>query len=103
MATTVSTLLGRPVWYELMTSAPGAAGTFYKNVVGWTSAPFEGSPQPYTVFKRSGGVQVAGLMKTPADMKMPPFWAMYVATPKLEDTVAQIKRLGGSEMSPVIE
>jgi uncharacterized protein len=36
-------------------------------------------------------------------MKMPPFWAMYLGTPKLEDTVAQIKRLGGSEMSPVIE
>ena len=28
---------------------------------------------------------------------------MYVGTPKLEDTVAQTKRLGGSEMSPVID
>jgi predicted enzyme related to lactoylglutathione lyase len=103
MTTTVSTLLGRPVWYELMTSDPAAAEAFYKNVVGWTAAPFEASPQPYTVFKRSGGAQVGGVMKTPVDMKMPPFWAMYLGTPKLEDTVAQIKRLGGSEMSPVIE
>ena len=103
MTTTVSTLLGRPVWYELMTSDPAAAEKFYRTVVGWTAAPFEASPQPYTVFKRSGDAQVAGLMKTPQDMKMPPFWAMYVGTPKLEDTVAQIKRLGGSEMSPVID
>jgi predicted enzyme related to lactoylglutathione lyase len=103
MTATVSTLLGRPVWYELMTSDPGAAEAFYKDVVGWTSAPFEQSPQPYTVFKRSGDVQVAGLMQTPADMKMPPFWAMYVGTPNLEDTVTQIKRRGGSEMSPVID
>ena len=36
-------------------------------------------------------------------MNMPPFWAMYIAVPKLEDAVAQIKRLGGSELSDVID
>lgn len=103
MATAVSPLLGRPVWYELMTTDPSAADSFYKNVVGWSSAPFPESPEPYTVFKRGGGVQVAGLMKTPAGMNMPPFWSMYIAVPKLEETVAQIKKLGGSEMSEVID
>jgi predicted enzyme related to lactoylglutathione lyase len=80
-----------------------AAEKFYRNVIGWTSAPFEGSPTPYTVFERSGKVQVAGLMPRPEGMNMPPFWAMYVAVPKLEDAVTDIKRLGGSELSPVIE
>jgi len=103
MTTAVSTLLGRPVWYELMTTDPSAAETFYKKVIGWTSAPFEGSPDPYTLFKRSGDVQVAGLMKRPDGMNMPPFWAMYVAVPKLEEAVAHIKRLGGSELSEIIE
>ena len=103
MATAVSTLLGRPVWYELMTTDMAAAETFYRNVVGWTSAPFDQSPAPYTVFKRSGQAQVAGLMKKPDDMKAPPFWAMYVAVPKLEDAVAHIRRLGGRDVSPVIE
>jgi uncharacterized protein len=103
MTTTVSPLLGRPVWYELMTTDTAAAETFYKNVIGWTSAPFEGSPDPYTVFKRGGEVQVAGLLKRPAGMTAPPFWAVYVAVPKLEDAVAHIKRLGGSELSPVID
>jgi len=103
MTTTVSTLLGRPLWYELMTTDPSAAEEFYAKVVGWTAAPFQGSPDPYTVFKRSGDVQVAGLMKTPDGMNMPPFWAMYVAVPKIEDAVAHIKRLGGSELSGVID
>ena len=103
MTTAISTLLGRPVWYELMTTDTGAAETFYKKVIGWTSAPFHGAPTPYTQFKRSGDVQVAGLMKTPDGMKMPPFWAMYLAVPKLEDAVAHIKRLKGSELSPVID
>jgi uncharacterized protein len=103
MAKAVSPLLGRPVWYELMTTDMPAAEKFYKTVVGWTAAPFEGSPAPYTVFKRSGQVQVAGLMKTPEGMNMPPFWAMYIAAPKLEDAIAHIKRLGGSELGPIVE
>ena len=103
MTTTASRVLGRPVWYELMTTDMGAAEKFYRNVVGWTSAPFEGSPDPYTVFNRSGKVSVAGLMKRPDGMNMPPFWSMYVAVPNLEEAVTHIKRLGGSELSPVID
>jgi predicted enzyme related to lactoylglutathione lyase len=103
MATAVSLRLGRPVWYELMTTDTAAAETFYKKVIGWTSAPFGASPTPYTTFTRSGDANVAGLMKTPDGMNMPPFWAMYVAVPKLEEAVAHIKRLKGSELSPVIE
>jgi predicted enzyme related to lactoylglutathione lyase len=101
--TTVSTLLGRPVWYELMTTDTAAAEKFYTAVVGWTSAPFDESPTPYTVFKRQGDVGVAGVMPRTEGMDMPPFWAMYVATPNFEDTVAHITRLGGRTLSPVID
>jgi predicted enzyme related to lactoylglutathione lyase len=103
MTTATSSLLGRPVWYELMTTDPADAQTFYGNVIGWTSAPFDQSPSPYTLFKRTGDVGVAGLMKRPDDMHMPPFWAMYVAVPDLEQAVAHVKRLGGDELSPAIE
>jgi uncharacterized protein len=98
-----STLLGRPLWYELMTTDMKAAETFYRTVVGWTSTPFEGSPQPYTMFIRSGGTPVAGLMTRPDEVKAPPFWAMYVGVPNLEAAAAQITRLGGRECSPVID
>src|SRR5688500_1671265 len=103
MTTASSTLLGRPVWYELMTTDPAAAEAFYKNVVGWSASPFEGSPTPYTAFKRSGDVSVAGVMKVPEGMHFPPFWAMYIAVPDHDQAVAHIKRLGGSEVSPVID
>lgn len=103
MTTAVSALLGRPVWYELITSDPAAAEAFYKKVLGWSSVPFNESPSPYTVFKRSGDVQVAGLMKTPDGMNMPPSWWMYVAVPKLDEAIAHIKRAGGSELSGIIE
>ena len=55
------------------------------------------------MFNKGGEVPVAGLMTTPAGMNAPPFWAMYVGVPKLEEAAAHIARLGGSECSPVIE
>src|SRR5215210_1247122 len=94
-----SSMLGRPIWYELMTADTAAAETFYKNVVGWTAAPFGASPQPYTIFKRSGDAGVAGMMKMPDGMNVPPFWAMYVGVPDFAAAVAHIKRAGGSELS----
>jgi predicted enzyme related to lactoylglutathione lyase len=104
MTTASSTLLGRPVWYELMTTDTAAAEKFYKNVVGWTTAPFADSPSPYTVFKRSGSdFGVGGLMQRPEGMNMPPFWSMYIGVPNFDDAVAHIKRLGGRELSPVID
>ncbi|MDQ3211369.1 MAG: VOC family protein, partial [Acidobacteriota bacterium] len=77
-------ILGRPLWYELMTTDMKAAETFYRTVVGWTSGPFDGTPQPYVMFNRTGDIPVAGLMTMPDDLKAPPFWAMYVGVPELE-------------------
>ena len=103
MTVATSTVLGRPLWYELMTTDTQAAEKFYKAVVGWSAAPFAGSPQPYTVFSRAGDVQVAGLMTTPEGMNAPPFWAMYVGVPNLDKAAADIKARGGSECSPIID
>jgi predicted enzyme related to lactoylglutathione lyase len=102
MSVATSTVLGRPLWYELMTTDMTAAKAFYETVVGWTSAPFEGASQPYTMFHRSGGMPAAGVVAVPEGVGAPPFWAMYVGVTKLEDAVAHITRLGGSECSPVI-
>jgi hypothetical protein len=42
-------------------------------------------------------------MTIPPGMNFPPHWGMYVGVDKLEDGVAQIERLSGSALSPVIE
>ena len=97
-----SALLGRPLWYELMTSDMKAAEAFYRTVVGWTTTPFEGTGQPYTMFNRGGDVPVGGVMTMPPDVQAPPFWAMYVGAPTLEKTTAHASRLGGKAHTPVI-
>jgi len=96
-------VLGRHVWSELMTTDMKGAETFYDTVVGWTSEPFGGSPHPYTAFNRSGGVAVAGVMKTPDGMGFPPFWSMYIAVPDFDQAIAKVKSLGGSTLSDVID
>jgi hypothetical protein len=102
MTVATPTLLGRPLWYELMTTDMKAAEAFYRNVVGWTTAPFEGAGQPYTMFNRSADAPVGGVMTRPDEVKAPPFWAMYIGVPKLEETAEQIKRLGGQTHTEVI-
>jgi predicted enzyme related to lactoylglutathione lyase len=54
------------------------------------------------MFFRGKDAPVAGVVTTPAGIPGPPFWAMYVGVPNLEDAQAQIVRLGGRECSPVI-
>ena len=46
MTVATATLLGRPLWYELMTTDMKQAEAFYRNVVGWKTAPFDGAQQP---------------------------------------------------------
>ena len=98
-----SSVLGRFLWYELLTSDMKAAERFYEAVVGWTVAPFDGSPQPYDMWVRPDGAPMGGVMTLPEGMNVPPHWGMYVGVTRLEDGVADVERLGGSWMSPVIE
>ena len=98
-----SSLLGRVLWYELLTTDVKAAEKFYTTVVGWTVMPFEGSPQPYEMWMRADDVPIGGVMTIPPGMNFPPHWGMYVGVPNLEDAVSRIERLGGTALSPVIE
>jgi len=97
-----SQILGRHIWSELMTTDVKGAEAFYDKVVGWSSEQMPGSQQPYTLFKH-GSTGVAGLMERPQGMNMPPFWSMYIGVPDFQEAVAHIKRLGGSELSGVID
>jgi predicted enzyme related to lactoylglutathione lyase len=94
---------GRFLWYELLTSDMKGAEQFYGEVVGWTVAPFEGSPEPYDMWIRPDGAPMGGVMKLPEGMNVPPHWGMYVGVDGLDAAAAEVERLGGSAMSPVID
>ncbi len=96
-------ILGKHVWSELMTPDLNGARTFYDTVVGWTSSGSSNAQMEYYEFKRADGTSIGGLMAPPDGMHMPPFWSMYIAVPNFEEAIAHVKRLGGSEMSGVID
>ncbi|RMH12993.1 MAG: VOC family protein, partial [Gemmatimonadetes bacterium] len=95
---------GRFVWYELMTTEPGAAEAFYAKVCGWGSAPYEVGDQPYTVWM-NGEASLGGLMRLPDEAVAagaPPHWLGYVATDDVDATVEQAKGMGaGVLMGPM--
>jgi predicted enzyme related to lactoylglutathione lyase len=95
-------ILGRPLWYELMTTEPAAAQAFYTAVVGWTASPFDTAPFPYSTLSRDDDWPVAGVLGRPPGVDLPPFWTMHVGVPHLEDATARVAQLGGGVASPVI-
>lgn len=103
MATVTESMLGRMLWYELLTSDMKAAEKFYTAVVGWKITPFEGAPQPYDMWTRADGVTIGGVMTMPEGMNFPPHWGMYIGVPQLDEAVSAIERKGGSALSPVID
>jgi uncharacterized protein len=93
---------GRVLWYELLTTDLTAAESFYTKVVGWTVKPFEGSPQPYDMWVRDGGQPVGGVMTIPAGMNFPAHWEMYVGVDSFDSAAAQVQRLGGRALGPLL-
>ena len=72
------------------------AEDFYGAVVGWTVAPFDGSPRPTTC--GSGGRSADGrVMGLPEGMNVPPHWGIYVGAANLEQAVA---KWSGSAAAP---
>ena len=62
----MSSLQGKFVWYDLMTSDDKAAQAFYSGVVGW-HAKDSGMPnQSYTILS-TGETQIGGLMPSPPE------------------------------------
>jgi predicted enzyme related to lactoylglutathione lyase len=89
------------VWYELMTSDPSAAKSFYGDVVGWTADDREYAGMPgftYTVLS-ANGAQVAGLMEMPEEPKKAgagPFWTGYIGVDDVDAKAEDLEKAGGS-------
>jgi predicted enzyme related to lactoylglutathione lyase len=89
---------GNFVWYDVMTSEPKAATSFYSDVIGWDAQEYPMEDRTYTVF-RKGPVMVAGLMDIPEAMRatgVKPCWSGYVAVDDVDGDAARVKEAGGA-------
>jgi predicted enzyme related to lactoylglutathione lyase len=86
--------VGRFVWHDLLTENVEASIAFYKDVVGWTTQPFEKS---YTMWVSSQG-PLGGVMKLPDEAKKMgarPHWTSYVCVADCNAIAKKAKELGG--------
>jgi predicted enzyme related to lactoylglutathione lyase len=89
---------GQFVWYDLMTSDPGAAKKFYPALFGWKTQRFEHSApdNPYTMWA-SGGETLGGVMQLSADERsqgIPPHWMSSVQVRNVDESARQAQSLG---------
>jgi predicted enzyme related to lactoylglutathione lyase len=95
---------GTPIWYELITGDPDAAGAFYQKVIGWQDGGCPGAtaegPGDYHVWLAPDGQGVAGMMKTPEGAPPQPRWFSYIGVDDVDAAVGKIVAAGGSVHMP---
>ena len=85
------------VWYELLTSDPQAAESFYHQVIGWEGKD-SGSPVHAYTLLSMGDAMVAGLMALPEEAKAMgarPGWMAYIAVDDVDAYVTRVTATGG--------
>jgi len=102
MAEAKTAVAHKPVWTDLSTSDPKAAGKFYSSVFGWK---VEVNPDPqyggYALAK-AGGKDVAGIGPKQMD-EAPTAWTVYIGTPNAAETAKKAEAAGAKVIVPVME
>ena len=90
-------------WNELMTTDVEGAKTFYGELLGWSMDDVDCCNEKYTMAK-VGETEVAGIMKTPAEMgDKPPVWGAYVTVDDVDAIVTKVEQLGGKVCMPPMD
>lgn len=86
---------GHPCWYELGTSDPDAAASFYQRILGWSVGDSGMEGFDYRLAK-VGDNAVAGLMNNGGQPgNPPPNWLVYYASDDIAVSCARITAAGG--------
>jgi predicted enzyme related to lactoylglutathione lyase len=93
---------GRFVWFDLMTTEPSGAESFYGQLIGWQTRIWEGETFSYTMWA-NGDATLGGVVELPEEARAagaPPHWLSYVAVDDVDATAARVEELGGSVLHP---
>jgi uncharacterized protein len=92
---------GALVWNELHSPDPQASSAFYGGLFGWTTAPFEGHPEPYLSIlngnANAGGIRPLGTPEEPAG------WLVYFGVEEIDGALAKTAELGGATLAAPID
>jgi predicted enzyme related to lactoylglutathione lyase len=96
---------GHFVWYDLMTSDQPAAKSFYTQLIGWGTQPFEGGDEPCTMWA-NGEQPIGGVMDLSEEARSagaPPHWIAYIAVTDVPAICERAAELGGSILHPATD
>jgi uncharacterized protein len=91
---------GALAWNELASPDVDASIGFYGDLFGWTTQPFENSPQRYEVI--TNGDRPNGGMRELGD-EPAPYWLVYFGIDDIERGLARVEELGGSKLAGPID
>src|SRR4051812_45007952 len=91
---------GRFVWYDLMTSDPKGAETFYPKAVGWGTQAWE--QMAYTMWT-ANETPLGGVMQLPVEAGAPPHWLAYISTLDADASATLAQSLGGKVLKPAAD
>lgn len=87
---------GAPCWFELSSTDPEAALSFYRGLFGWQPLHHDmGALGRYTFLRLATGTVGALCGMPPGSEGQPSSWGVYFATADMEATVRQAQALGG--------
>jgi hypothetical protein len=93
----MSTIHGKFVWCELMTTDTAAAERFYNTVIGWQRRDSGIPGRQYTMFS-AGNRLVGGLMELPPTARQagaPPMWIGYIGADDVDAAAQRFTAAGG--------
>jgi len=94
----MTSMQGKPVWFELSTKDQARAAAFYEAVFGWTTriSPLA-EHGGYAIAAASDGEGVAGIIgPPPPGAASAPGWSLHFGTDDIAAALARIEPLGGA-------
>lgn len=99
---------GEFCWSELATNNLDSCKTFYKNIFGWEIAGSKNDVgMEYLEFNLPGEYPMGGMFNMQAEMYggtcPPPHFVNYISVKNVDETAANVERLGGKLCHPPME
>jgi len=94
---------GGVTWNELMAADASAEANFYSQLFGYTLETQDMGTGPYTILSRGPSMEdyEAGVFQKPPDAPVSA-WVIYFHVPDLDKALADVSKLGGQTISPII-
>ncbi|MBX7110624.1 MAG: VOC family protein [Dehalococcoidia bacterium] len=97
---------GTPSWFELSTTDPASAVSFYGRLFGWTDDPRpmpEGGDYHVQLIEGDSVAAIGPQMPGEIEQGLPPHWNVYIAVDDVDATTGKVEAGGGSVLMPAMD